>query len=56
MAVSNNLACHVLALSTFRMTEFTFLVDKNRETPTVTFTGEDPYLQYVSYVTAYSLL
>ncbi|XP_019857460.1 PREDICTED: uncharacterized protein LOC109585778 [Amphimedon queenslandica] len=35
----------------WRMTEFTFLVDKNRDIPTVTFTGEDPYLQYNFFVT-----
>ena len=33
----------------FRMTVFTFLEDKTQEETTVEFTGEDPYLQYVSY-------
>lgn len=40
----NEKVCNVI----YRMAEFTFLVDKNREVPTITFTGEDPYLQYVS--------
>lgn len=34
----------------WRITEFTFVVDQNREKPVITFTGEQPYLQYNFYV------
>ena len=32
----------------YRMTVFTFVVEDAQEVPTVTFMGEQPYLQYVS--------
>jgi hypothetical protein len=35
----------------WRLTEFTFIVDPNRSTPSITYTGEDPYLQYNFFVT-----
>jgi len=33
----------------YRMTVFTFLEDPSQEETTIQFTGEDPYLQYVSH-------
>ena len=33
-----------------RITEFNFIVDEEKEEPTITFTGEQPYLQYVRII------
>ena len=41
------LLVNTLLLHHLRITEFTFVVDQNREKPIITFTGEQPYLQYV---------
>ena len=45
---ASNLAPLILYYSTNRMTVFTFLKDPTQEETTIEFTGEDPYLQYVS--------
>ena len=41
------IVCQVWFIS-YRMTVFTFLKDATQEETTIEFTGEDPYLQYVS--------
>ena len=33
-----------------RISVFNFIVDEHVATPTITFTGEEPYLQYVSCI------
>ena len=34
----------------YRLSEFTFIVDKDRDIPSIVPTGEQPYLQYVSKI------
>lgn len=41
-------------MTNVRMTVFTFLEDPTQQETTLAFTGEEPYLQYVSQVLAHN--